>query len=444
MKLITNNNSIFFFLAIGVVSCACFGFSNFPEGDDDYADDNHLRYDDYTYNDSIKSVLLYNSRSALTYPIIPINGDEIIKLSFDDLSRKYINYYYTIIHCNANWTPSDLESNEYINGFNENQIIDYKYAFNTDLYYTHYNTEFPNENLSFTKSGNYIIKVYPEDKPNEPILTKRFMVYNPQVTITMNIHRATNVDDQFFRQEVDFNINHENYDIPNPFKDLNVVIMQNHRWDNAITGLKPRFVKDNELDYNYDGKNVFDGDNEYRNFDLKSIKYQTINIKKIQYEPEDKLVHAYILDDNVRSYKQYSSMPDLNGNFLIKRNEGNDSEIEADYVKVHFSLPYNFPITDGNLYIFGKLSDWKFKDEFKMDYDSAHVRYTKEILLKQGYYDYMYCVVKDGAKNKGDLSIIEGSFYETKNEYSILVYYRSPKDNYDRLIGYNTETSGSK
>jgi hypothetical protein len=417
--------------------CSAYTSSYYSYDDDDYANDDFLRYDDYTYDDSVKTVLLYNSKSQLSYPIIPLYGNEILNLSFDDLRRKSTIYYYQFIHCNANWTPSDLQQNEYINGFIESEIIDYKFAFSTDLYYTHYNVKFPNENLTFTKSGNYIVKVYEENKPEKPILTKRFMVYDTQVTIDIDVHRATDVNDQFFRQEVDFKINHENYNMPNPFKDLNVVIMQNNRWDNAIIGLKPKYVNDTELDYNYETENVFDGINEFRNFDIKSIKYQTIRIKRIQYNPVDKFEHVYILDDEVRSYKQYLSNPDINGNFLIKQNEGIDSDIDAEYVKVHFSLPYDTPLKDGSLYLLGKFSDWKFKDELKLEYDTLNNKYTKEVLLKQGYYNYMYCFVKDGAKNIGDVSIIEGSYSDTENMYSILVYHRQLQDNYDRLIGYH-------
>jgi len=426
-----------YLLAFLIVALLCSAFT-FTINNDDYANDTFLRYDDYTYDDSIKTVLLYNVRSELSYPIIPLNGKEILKLSFDDLRRNSQPYFYSIIHCNANWEPSNLLTNEYIDGFFENEIIDFQYAFNTDLYYTHFNVEFPNENFNITKSGNYIIKVYSQDQNNQPILTKRFMVYDPQVNISINAHRATDVNEQFFRQEVDFKINHGEYRITNPFEHLNVVVMQNYRWDNAISGLKPRFVKDNELDYNYESGNVFDGNNEFRNFDIKSIQYQTINIKKIKYNPTEKLVHVDLLDDEVRSYRQYLSMPDLNGNFLIKRNEGTESEIEANYVRVRFSLPYNFPFTDGNLYLLGKFSDWKFKEELKLDYDTANARYTKEVLLKQGYYNYVYCFVKDGSKNTGDIATIEGSYSETENEYSILVYHRPLNENYDKLIGFHS------
>ncbi len=412
--------------------------------DDDYAVNNFMRYDDFIYDDSIKTVLLYNTKSELSYPIISLEGGEILKLSFDDLRRDNRSYFYTLIHCNANWQKSDLQANEYIDGFTEDEIFNYKYSTNTDLAYTHYNITLPNENMKINKSGNYIIKVYKVNDPEHPIITRRFLVYENRVTVSMNIHRATDVNESYFRQEVDFKINHDGYDVTDPFKRLNVVLMQNYRWDNAITGLKPKYIKDTELDYNFDNsENVFDANNEFREFDIKSIKYQTIRIDKIQYEPQDKLEHVYILNDEQRSFKQYYSQPDLNGNFLIKKNEGSDSEVDADYVKVHFSLPYSPPLRNGNLYLFGKFSDWKFREELKLDYDTLNQRYTKEVLLKQGYYNYVYCFVKDGSKNTGDISVVEGSHYETKNNYTILVYHRELNDNYDRLVGYANMGNGN-
>jgi len=410
--------------------------------DDDYAVENFIRYDDYIYDDSIKTVLLYNTRSQMSYPIMSLNSGETIKLSFDDLRRENSVYNFTVIHCNANWEPSDLAPNEYIDGFLEDELFDFRYSINTDLYYTHYDITFPNENMKLSKSGNYIIKVYKVNDEKHPIITKRFMVYESKVSISMNVKRATDVNESYFRQEVDFKINHDGYDIKDPFGRLNIVLMQNYRWDNAITGLKPKFINDTELNYDYNNsENAFDANNEFREFDIKSIKYQTIRVKRIQFEPKDQLVHAYLLDDEARSYKQYYSQPDLNGNFLIKRNEGEDSDVEADYVKVHFSLPYSPPLQNGNLYVFGKFCDWKFKEELKLDYDTLNQRYFNEVLLKQGYYNYQYCFVKDGSKDVGDISVIEGSHYETKNDYSLLVYYRELNEDFDKLVGYATATN---
>lgn len=409
------------------------------QASDDYAADDFLRYDDYIYNDSIKTVMLYKNPSQLNYPIISLNSGETLQLSFDDLGRGYKTYMYTLIHCTANWKPSDLNNNEYIEGFAEDEIFDFKYSSNTDVPYTHYDVNFPNENMKILNSGNYIIKVYPVNNSDKPILTKRFMVYESHIGVKLDIKRATDVNESYFRQEVDFKLNHDGYDITNSYNNLKVVLMQNYRWDNAITGLTPRFINDTELNYDYNSsENVFDANNEFRAFDIKSTQYQTARVKSIVYDKADKLEHVYLLDDEPRSFKKYYNQPDLNGNFLIKRNGSNDNDTQADYVKVHFSLPYPVPFQDGNLYIIGKFTDWKFKEELKLDYDTLNKRYTKPVLLKQGYYDYVYCFVKDGSKNTGDISTIEGSHYEAENEYSVLVYHRGVNDYYDRLVGYAT------
>jgi len=403
--------------------------------EDEYFSDNFIRYDDYIYSKNIKTALLYESRSQLNYPIINLNGGDKLKLSFDEIGLDYKTYAYTFIHCNANWEPSELEQNEYLTGFMNDYIEDYKISFNTDLSYVHYNVEFPNTNVKFKVSGNYIVKVYEDSDSEKLILTKRFMVLEKFVDVDMMVKEATRVNERFSRQEIDFKIDNSNYEILDPFNRLNIVLMQNYRWDNAITGLDPRYVNGSTLDYNYNEENVFDGNNEFRNFDLKSLQHQTIRIRRIQFENIDKLNHAYIVDDKSKSFKQYLTAPDLNGNFIIKRDESSDSDIEADYLKVHFSLPYSPAFKNGDLYVVGKFTDWKFKEEYKLDYDLNNHKYFKEVLLKQGYYNYMYCFVKDGSKNTGDFSVIEGSHQETENDYIVLVYHRKPTENYDRLIG---------
>lgn len=409
---------------------------------EEYADSNFVRNDDFAYNNKIKSVLFFNTINVMSYPILNLGGSDKLKLSFDDFSLELKYYHYTIIHCDANWETSDLLPNKYLANNLEDEIRNYKYSLSITNQFINYSVEFPNEFITPLISGNYILKVYDGFDSDNVVLTKRFMVVDNKMEINTNVKEATNIDDRFSKQEVDFSINNQNTDVQNPFENIKVVLMQNYRWDNAITGLKPKYINGSLLDYNYDEENVFDGSNEFRNFDVKSINFQSINIKRIQYEEQDKLIHVYINDDESRSYKRYLSMPDLNGNFLIKKDESlTDSDIEANYVMVHFSLKQYPQLKDGSVYIFGKLTDWKFKDEFKMNYDTLNNKYYQEVLLKQGYYNYMYCVVKDGSKNKGDLTTYEGSFFETENEYSILVYYRNPMLFYDELIGVKTFNS---
>ncbi len=417
-----------------------FGFY-FPDSTEAYVESNYLRYDDFVYNDNIHSVLFYNTKNELSYPIISLGTNEKLKLSFDDFDTDLKSYYYTFIHCNVNWTSSDLIASQYLSNYLEDDIREYKYSFNTDVSFIHYNITFPNENMNIKLSGNYILKVYDINNPDEPVITKRFLVYDNQTSIEITPKNSVDAANRFYQQEIDFTVNHSNLQINNPYQNIHIILMQNYRWDNAITGLKPKYINGSLLDYNYEGVNVFDGNNEYRNFDIKSMNFNSINIYRMEYNTEDQLMHVYLYNEEARSYKKYLSQPDLNGNFLIKRDGSTDSETDANYVKVHFTLKYDQALEDGNLYIFGKFTDWKFNERFKMKYDEKNKCYQQEVLLKQGYYNYMYCFVKDGSKNTGDLSVVEGTHYETDNDYSVLVYYRNPINNFDELIGISTVNS---
>lgn len=399
---------------------------------DDYYGDNSIRYEDYVYKKNIKTVELRDESFILTKAILALGSEEKLKLSFDDLDADLKNFSYTIIHCNANWQPSDLMPNEYIDGFLDNSINDYRYSFNTLQKYTHYNVTFPNSTLRITKSGNYILKVYQDNDPENLVITRRFLVFQNKIMIESNVRAASIIEDRLFKHEIDFKINYTGYQINNPYGDLKIVLTQNGRWDNAKTDLKPIFVKDNELVYDYDEQNVFAGGNEFRFFDIKSIRYHSERIYKVTKDSLGNHVELYT--DEKRTFKRYYSQPDMNGDFLIKIQEGRDSEVEADYCYVKFFLPYDVPFTDGNLYVFGAFNGWKCNTENLLHYNAKRFGYECTLYLKQGYYNYEYVFLKDG-EVAADETIIEGMHYDTENDYSIYVYHRQPGTFYDQLIG---------
>lgn len=398
----------------------------------EFYNEEFIRNYDHIYKDNIKTARLYNEGYERSYPMIELNSGQRLKLSFDDLHADYKTYSFSIIHCNADWKPSGLMPQEYIEGFTEEVIDNYKFSFNTLKPYTHYNLTFPNDYLKFKKTGNYLLHVSLNYNDENLILTKRFRVYENKVEVEGNVVKPTIVKDMESKQEVDFTIHHAGYQIENPYGNLKVVLMQNNRWDNAIRDLKPVFVKNKELVYDHQGKNTFYGANEFRKIDITSFRYSTENIMKIEEGPE--VADVYLKPDQSRSHMQYLSNRDINGNFVIERKEGDKSEVEADYARVHFTLEYESPVNDGNLYVFGRLSDWQFKEEFKLVYDQEKKAYTTTALLKQGYYDYAYVFLPDG-KNAGDLTRIEGTHEETENNYTVLIYHRPNNEDYDKLIG---------
>lgn len=409
---------------------------------DNYFDPTYIRYTDFVYKESIATVLFHRMGWELTPPIIVYGTDEKLFLSFDDLEGDYRVWQYTVIHCDAAWNPTDIWQNEYIDGFPDDFIRDNRFSYNTLQAFTNYSLVIPNDNFNFTLSGNYVLKVFPEGQPDKPILTRRFFVVEPKVSVKAIVKAASSINERYTHHEVQFSIFTAGYQISEPLRDLKVVILQNTRWDNALWDLKPMMIRGDELDYRYtDGTNTFEAGNEFRYFDIKSLRYNSERISTIENRTDG--YHVSLLSDKVRATSPYITYSDINGRKLIKTEDMNDAVTESEYVWVDFFLPYETPVTNGGIYIMGALTDWQFNapgnspenvtGRGRMVYNYARQGYEARLYLKQGYYNYMYAFLPDG-QTKAETSLIEGSRFEARNSYTILVYHREPGARYDRLI----------
>lgn len=416
-----------YFLFIVLISVDCLSQT------DDYVNDNQLRYEDWIYKSNIKTVMLHESSWDNNPAIIALNGEEKLELSFDDLEADKKNYTVSFEHCSAEWSSSELMQSEYLEGFYEANIINFTYSTNTLQKYTHYSIMFPQANMKFTKSGNYILYVYENNNKDNLILTKRFMIYEDKITVVANVKQAIGNDEQYEKQHIDFNIINSLYQITNPFTDLKVVLTQNNRWDNAVYGIKPTFVENNQLTYSLDDKSTFNGGNEFRFFDTRSLRTYTERVEDI-YKDSSYIYNMKLRADEVRNYKGYMSYPDLNGGFLIKNQDAvGNPDVDADYVLVHFFFPYDVSQIDGNFYVLGKLTDWRLNKTNRMTYNYKRFGYECNLFIKQGYYNYSYVFLKDGQK-AADETLTEGNFWQTENDYTIYVYHRQRGTYYDQLL----------
>jgi hypothetical protein len=343
------------------------------------------------------------------------------------------SYYYTFIHCDKDWNKSDIFPNDYINGDLENPIEEYGSSFNTTVSYIHYRLIFPNERVSLTRSGNYIISIYPAGKQDEPTITQKFIITEDAAKINITAHRPMMTKDNNSSQQIDFTISTAGLSIPDPYRNTYAFVLQNGRWDNLKKNLKPDFYGDNELKYNsLSDKNIFQGGNEFRYFDIKSIRYQTEYVKSIDYAAPNYNVFLYPSEN--REFKPYFYWKDFNGKYFIAFQEGKRPDIESDYVYVYFTLPSDQPVNDGNIYVSGALNNWNFDKNNLMSYNAGKKQYECTMLLKQGWYNYEIVYLRNG-ESKATTTMFEGSHYETENDYVVLVYYRNPRDRYDRVIG---------
>lgn len=401
--------------------------------DDAYYKEKFIHNEDAIYKDNIHTVLLYKKGFELSPPIIQLNTDEQLFLCFDDFDTDVKQYRFTFIHCDAYWRTSGIMTMEYLEGFMEDYINDFKFSVNTTRSYTNYQVVFPTDYMKIKKSGNYILKVYNETDDDENVIfTRRFMVTDPKVDVLARVVKTTELTERYTKQQVDFKIVTTNYPITEPYRDLRVVILQNFRWDNAIMNIQPRMILGHELDYSQNPDIVFEAGNEFRYFDMKTLKYNTDRMLGIQYDRQG--YQVYLLPDVVRAGKNYRSEEDINGLRLIAMNEGYDPYIEGDYAWVHFYITYPYPVAEGNIYVAGVLTNWQFNGKSKMIYNPGQGAYEASILLKQGYYNYAYAFLPNHSQT-ASLGYVEGSFWETQNEYVILVYHRRQGDFYDQLVG---------
>ncbi|MFV0364877.1 MAG: DUF5103 domain-containing protein [Mangrovibacterium sp.] len=393
-------------------------------------------YENKTFKKGIKTVQLYQANDPLTIPIIQLGTEEYLTLKFDELNASQSDYYYTVLHCDADWKESYIMQSEYLDGFLDNPLNDYALSFNTKVEYTNYLLELPNENMSFRYSGNYILVVYEGNNRENVVLTRRFYVMESKVNIAGRLKPATFDGYQGENQELDFEVNFAGFQFNDPNQEAKIVLQKNRRWDSAVRGLKPRYFQDKLLNYNYDEENVFPGGNEFRYFDMRSWRYTGEGVAAL-HEFND-FQHVTLNVDELRSNKKYFYYAEMNGLYRVESQdrEIQDYDTECDYAFVHFTLKMPQPLVGGKVCVFGALTNQELSDRYAMTWNFDTKQYELSLLLKQAYYNYQYVYLPDG-ETQADETVIEGSFYETENDYQVFVYYRKQNSGrYDRLVGF--------
>ncbi len=388
------------------------------------------------FTNSVKTVRLYREEWNLSYPIISLNGNDKLVLHFDLLEDISETFYYTFIHCDKDWRRTDIFPADFIDGFPENPIENYKSSFNTTIRYVHYKLTFPNERVKLKLSGNYIIIVFPYGEPENPVLSQRFIVSENSAGISVEVHRPRMTSDYDEKQQIDFTVNYTGTRINDPYNDVYACILQNGRWNNSKRNLKPEFLGNNQLKYSaLSDKNIFAGGNEFRYFDIRSIRYQSEYVKKIDFMMTN--YHVYLVPSENREFKPYFYSQDFNGKYYIAVQEEKNPDTDADYVYVYFTLPSGSQVEGGKMYVSGALSNWSYGPDNLMSYNNEAKAYECIMLLKQGWYNYEYFFSRQGDES-GVATRFEGSHYETENDYTVIIYYRNPRERYDRVIGTQT------
>lgn len=390
-------------------------------------------YEDYVAKDYIRTVLFHPVSDEFGFPSLPLNSREQLILRFDDMDADLKRYFYTVVHCDADWTPSDLQKSEYVDGFDMEEIFDYQFSRSTLIDYTHYYLTIPNRNFRLTKSGNYVLHVYDPELKDQLVLSLRFVVYEPRLAVIGEISRPPGVSESKTHQEIDFRASMKNFVLNNPLDELRACILQNGWWMNAHCNISPRYVTGDIINFNYHGKLVFEGGRDFRPMDIRTTRFRSERVHSIEhYEDGAQIV---MKTDDKRTHRSYSLIHDFNGRYVVENRDYPNPHTTSDYVFPFLTLRSPLPVYDKDVYVIGGFSNMQPRPENKMEFDDEKGLYYRELFLKQGYYDYLYATSPKGSDSYSTEEL-EGSLFETYNNYYILLYYRAFGSRYDRIIGF--------
>ena len=384
---------------------------------------------------NIKTVSFVQNGSNVV-PIFELGSS--FELQFDDLYGNEANYYFEITHCDYNWKPSDIPKTDYIRGFDNQRIVDYSNSFNTLQNYSHYRLSFPNQFATQIRiSGNYILKILNEDR--EVVFSRKFILFENHSTVAAQVKRTRNLNTIDYKHNLDIAIASNDIAFQTPLKNVKVLLLQNGNFNTSIKNVPPQYTLGNQLVYKYDGETQFWAGNEFLYFENKDIRAANNYVAKVGANID--IYNSFLYTNAARANQIYTLYEDVNGNFVVKNINASNNEIEADYAWVYFTLSApTFRSNNKDIYITGMFNNYSLSPEYKMEYNAEKGVYEKAVMIKQGFTNFQYTI---GDKNGvfDNENAIDGNFYQTENEYTILVYYRENTDRYIRVIGKGNANS---
>jgi uncharacterized membrane protein YeiH len=379
------------------------------------------------FNSNIKTLTLTVDDDPTLPPFLQLRGRQSLCIEWDEMSHDYKRYRYHIDHCNWDWQPTDdIFESDFLEGLNDQLIEDYEKSFNTTQIYTHYRLRIPNKEIRLRLSGNYRVQIYEENEKDEPVLEARFCIYEREMGIVAQLSSNTDVDFNNSHHQMTLSIGYGSLQVYDPQRELKVIVMQNRRWESRVENLVPNILKANGIEFTHNRNLIFPAGNEYHRFEILDVHRTNAGVDRIDwFEP---YYHATLFAAQIDH--SYTYFEDQNGVYVVRSSDNYDDWTTAEYVVVHFFLETP-RLEGGDVYVSGWWAGQTFNPDCKMEYDEVHKQYHAAILLKQGYYSYEF-IQKDGLTRR-----TMGSFFETENEYEVLVYYRQQGSRYDRLAGFN-------
>lgn len=380
-----------------------------------------------------------------TLPILRLGSTDVVEISFDQLSHDGKMFFYRVEHWDRAFErpTSGLFTGEFLEANYEDVPIEaYRESRNTSVLYTHYAFQFPSADARPLVSGNYKLKIYDRADPDgNPVAEVCLCVVEPLLNVSGRVLTNTEVDWNDRNQQVELQAQALSQ---LPTADLRLALQatvrQNGRSDNQCELLPPTVVLPGRIArWEHTQQLIFPAGNVYRSFEQLNMRVAGSRVEKLNWHSP--YYHATLLPDEVR--RNFILREDRNGTAVIRNTDNRDNATESDYLFVHFTLESE-DIPDAEVYVSGRWTTGGLLPEYRMIYHPERRAYETALLLKQGYYNYLYLTVpaqqtkQASFRRQGLTAPTEGDFYETRNTYNAYIYGTFPSDRYDRLVGVAT------
>ena len=380
------------------------------------------------HDPQIRSLQVVVNQDWLSPAVMRLGTNDVLNISFDELSHIYHRYIYKVEHCEADWTTSeDIFESDWLEGFNDNTIDNYENSVNTTVAYTHYRLQIPNERCRLKMSGNYRLHILDEDNDNEEVMTVEFMVTEQVMNLSLSVTTNTDIDLNDRHQQVSMKLGYGSLLVTNPEDQIRTVVMQNGR--NARQDVKPNFLNANGLEWIHNKALIFDGGNEYHKFEVLDVSHPTMGIDFIRWDGTYYQAFPFMTEPS----PNYIYDEDADGAFYIRNSDNQENDIISEYVWVNYRLKAP-RLPEGKIIVDGQ---WTTDDNiynYVMAYDKEEDMYYTRILQKQGYYNYQYLWLKDDGSTTFLPS--EGNFFQTENRYQAYAYYKGTGERTWRLVSF--------
>jgi len=376
------------------------------------------------YSPMVKTLTTIVNNDWQNRPVMELGSRDVLHIGFDELSHDSHRYICHLTRCEADWSETtDVFESDWLQGFNDFPLDDYQNSLNTTVNYTHYEFTIPNSQCMIRMSGNYRLSIFDEDNGHEKILDAEFYVVEPVVNIGLNLTTNTDIDVNKSHQQVSINLEYKDLNVIRPEDEIYTVVMQNWNEQTARLNPAPQYTYHQGLRWEHQRELIFDAGNEYHKFEVLDVSHPTMGIDRIGWD--GKRYQAFPFTTTVR--RNYLTDESANGAFYIRNSNRSEIAYTCDYVWVNYTLeaPYS-----GEIFLQGQWTNNADATAYQMQYDANSQCYIAQVMQKQGYYSYQY-VDKDGRT-----APTEGNFFQTRNKYQVLVYYKGLGDRTWRLVGY--------